>query len=96
MCFPGLTPDGRYVDKNAWKAIQVIMNDSQKFSEHVNNLKWENGLSDEILKTVVGFFAPAEETGRWGRSHQSGSNTRGSTTPKTANSGKIWKIELKN
>eukprot|EP00794_Sanderia_malayensis_P000407 gene407-1042_t len=57
----GLTSDGRNVDKNTWKTIQNIMNDSQKFAESLNNQQWEQGISDEVLKTVVSFFAPGEE-----------------------------------
>ena len=60
----GLTPDGRSVDKSTWKTIQVIMNDTQKFSELINNLQWNHGISDDILKTVVAFFAPTEDAAR--------------------------------
>ena len=56
----GLTEDGRSVDKKTWKTIQVIMNDTQKFSEVINNLRWDRGLSEDILKTIVSFFAPTE------------------------------------
>ena len=56
----GLTEDGRGVDKKTWKTIQVIMNDTQKFSEVINNLRWDKGLSEDIMKTIVSFFAPTE------------------------------------
>ena len=64
------------------------MNDSVKFSEHINSLKWDRGISDETLKTVVSFFAPGEETARGSKiSHSTGPNARSLVTPKTQNSG---------
>ena len=66
------------------------MNDSQKFSEHINNLKWDRGISDEALKTVISFFAPGEETARGFKTSQStGPNARSLVNPKTPNSGEI-------
>lgn len=68
------------------------MNDTQKFSEHINNLHWDHGISDDILKTVVSFFAPTEETVRGlgpKMSLQSGPNMKGATTQKTQSPGRI-------
>lgn len=53
-------PDGR-VDKTVWKTIQLIMQDSQKFCEFMNNYNWCKGVSNDVLHTVVMFFAPGEE-----------------------------------
>ena len=44
------------VDRASWKAIQQIMNDSQKFVESLHNISWKEGLSDEILSGVQSFL----------------------------------------
>ena len=56
-----MTADGRSVDKGTWKNIQVIMNDTAKFSEALSNKQWHLGVPDDVLKTVIAFFAPGEE-----------------------------------
>ena len=49
------------IDKSTWKTIQLIMQDSQKFCEYMNNYNWCEGLPSDVLATVVAFFAPGEE-----------------------------------
>ena len=56
----GVASDGK-VDRNTWKTIQLIMQDSQKFCEMMNGHDWSHGVSDDILRTVISFFAPGEE-----------------------------------
>ena len=57
---PTITHDEK-VDRALWKSIQQIMQDSQKFCELMNNYNWCDGLSDDVLKTVVAMFAKGEE-----------------------------------
>ena len=45
------------VDRPTWKAIQQVMNDSQRFVESLHNISWKEGLSEEILKGVQSFLA---------------------------------------
>ena len=45
------------VDRSTWKAIQQIMNDSQKFVESLHHVPWKEGLPDDILKGVQSFLA---------------------------------------
>ena len=58
--YTGVAGDGR-VDRQTWKTMQLIMGDSQKFCEFMNNYEWRKGLSEDVLNSVVGFFAPGEE-----------------------------------
>ena len=37
------------------------MQDSQKFCEMMNGYDWSTGVSEDILRTVISFFAPGEE-----------------------------------
>ena len=55
-----MSSDGK-VDRSTWKSIQLIMQDSQKFCETMNGHDWSKGVSDDILRTVISFFAPGEE-----------------------------------
>ena len=67
------------------------MNDTQKFSEHIDNLQWDSGISDDVLKTVVSFFAPAEETPRrLKNSRQTGSGAKTTDPSKSPSSGMIF------
>ena len=45
------------VDRPTWKAIQQVMNDSQKFVESLHTISWKEGLSEDILKGVQSFLA---------------------------------------
>ena len=69
-------PDGR-VDKATWKSIQLIMQDTPKFCEHMNNYNWCEGLPQDVLNTVLCSFAPGEEIPMGSRSHSSLIHTRG-------------------
>lgn len=57
---PAISKDGK-VDRKIWKTIQQIMQDSQKFCELMNTYNWCEGVSDDVMNTVVSFFAPGEE-----------------------------------
>ena len=37
------------------------MQDTQKFCEFMNNYNWCEGLPQDVLNTVLSFFAPGEE-----------------------------------
>lgn len=52
----GVNAEGK-VDRSTWKAIQQIMNDSQKFVESLHHVPWKEGLPDDILKGVQSFLA---------------------------------------
>ena len=52
----GVTGEGK-VDRPTWKAIQQVMNDSQKFVESLHTISWKEGLSEDILKGVQSFLA---------------------------------------
>ena len=56
----GVTADGK-VDRNTWKSIQVIMNDTKEFADTLNNMNWGDGISEDVLQAVLSFFAPGEE-----------------------------------
>lgn len=45
------------IDRSTWKAIQQVMNDSQKFVELLHAISWKEGLSEDILKGVQSFLA---------------------------------------
>ena len=57
---PTIINEGK-VDRGLWKSIQQIMQDSQKFCELMNSYNWCDGLSDDVLRTVVAMFAKGEE-----------------------------------
>lgn len=44
------------VDRASWKAIQQIMNDSQKFVESMHSMNRKEGLPDDILSGVQSFL----------------------------------------
>ena len=70
------------------------MNDTQKFSEHIENLQWDSGISDDVLKTVVSFFAPAEETPRRLKNpRQPGSGAKATDPSRSPSSGKIFQFQ---
>ena len=52
----GVNAEGK-VDRPTWKAVQQIMNDSQKFVESLHNVPWKDGLPEDILKGVQSFLA---------------------------------------
>lgn len=52
----GVNAEGK-VDRPTWKAIQQVMNDSQKFVESLHTISWKEGLSEDILKGVQSFLA---------------------------------------
>lgn len=52
----GVNAEGK-VDRPTWKAIQQVMNDSQKFLDNLHNVPWKEGLPDDILKGVQSFLA---------------------------------------
>lgn len=54
--FLGVSADGK-VDRPTWKAIQQVMNDSQKFVESLHHVPWKEGLPEDILKGVQSFLA---------------------------------------
>ncbi|XP_071954985.1 uncharacterized protein [Antedon mediterranea] len=49
-------------EKNKWKQLQVTMNDSNKFVEHLHTISWENGLDKSILANVE-YFLPKTKDG---------------------------------
>ena len=48
------------MDRATWKAIQMIMSDSQKFTEALHGVSWQEGLSDEIVRNLEPFFSKNE------------------------------------
>ena len=71
------------MDRQTWKAIQLIMSDSQKFAEALHGVSWEEGLSDDIVRSLEPFFAK-NELGELGKPMQtSGAKAR---TPPGKNS----------
>lgn len=60
VLYLAISKDGK-VDRKIWKTIQQIMQDSQKFCELMNTYNWCEGVSDDVMNTVVSFFAPGEE-----------------------------------
>ncbi|XP_070568705.1 dynein axonemal heavy chain 5-like isoform X4 [Ptychodera flava] len=48
--------------KAKWKQIQIILNDSLKFVEMLQNLNWENGLNDDVLAGVE-YYLPKSKDG---------------------------------
>ena len=59
------------MDRQTWKAIQLIMSDSQKFADALHGVSWEEGLSDDIVRSVEPFFAK-NELGELGKPMQTG------------------------
>ena len=73
------------------------MNDTQKFSENINNLEWNDGIADDVLKTVLSYFSPAEDSVRGlvpRVSHSSTPSLKASTAPRTSSPGKISSLTL--
>lgn len=76
-----MSSDGK-MDRQTWKAIQLIMSDSQKFAEALHGVSWEEGLSDDIVRSLEPFFAK-NELGELGKAMTSGVKAR---TPPGKNS----------
>ncbi|XP_028415382.1 dynein heavy chain 8, axonemal-like isoform X2 [Dendronephthya gigantea] len=76
--YAGISSDGK-MDRQTWKAIQTFMSDSQKFAEALHGVSWEEGLSDDIVRSVEPFFAK-NELGELGKSLRSGTS-KGNTSP---------------
>lgn len=55
ILYSGVSSDGK-VDRASWKAIQQIMNDSQRFVESLHNVNSKEGLPDDILSGVQSFL----------------------------------------
>ncbi|XP_077977225.1 dynein axonemal heavy chain 8-like isoform X3 [Glandiceps talaboti] len=47
--------------KAKWKQIQNILNDSIKFVELLHNVKWQDGLNDDILSGIEYFLPKSKE-----------------------------------
>lgn len=56
LSYLGVNAEGK-VDRPTWKAIQQVMNDSQKFVDSLHHVPWKEGLPDDILKGVQSFLA---------------------------------------
>jgi hypothetical protein len=65
--------DGK-MDRQTWKAIQMIMGDSQKFADALHGVSWREGLSDDIARSVEPFFAK-NELGELGKALQAAKAT---------------------
>jgi hypothetical protein len=64
----GFSSDGK-IDRPTWKAIQMVMSDSQKFADALHNVSWREGLSDDVVRNVEPFFAK-NELGELGKTLQ--------------------------
>ena len=78
----GILSDGK-IDRQTWKAIQMVMADSQKFTDALHGVSWRDGLSDDIVRSVEPFFAK-NELGELGQPLQE--NTAKVATPPGKNS----------
>jgi hypothetical protein len=86
--FLGLSSDGK-MDRHTWKAIQMIMSDSQKFSDALHGVSWQEGLYEDIVRSVEPFFAK-NELGELGQPLQENTGKAGTPPGKVSpTTGKI-------
>lgn len=48
-------------DRTTWKQLQQAMNDSPKFVDMLHNVRWEEGIPNDVATAVESYFAKSPD-----------------------------------